>query len=141
MATRNTYIIAVIVAIIVIVAVSAFVLSGTPAPSGGTTTTTTGTTTTTTTTTAATIRITADNIKFNGTNPTITVKADQPVTFVVVNEENIPHNFIIEGVAGGSTTLLNAGQTEEVTVTLKAGTYKYYCSIHPGQMDGQIIAK
>ncbi|MCL4437057.1 MAG: cupredoxin domain-containing protein [Thaumarchaeota archaeon] len=138
MATRNTYIIAVILAIIVIVAISAFVLSSTTTP-------TTPTTTTTTpggdATTATTITLTAENIKFNGTNPTITVKANTQVTITVNNKDSMPHNFIIQGVTGGSTNLLSPGQSGQVTVTLPPGTYKYYCSVHPGQMDGQIVAK
>ena len=143
MAARNTYIIAAIVAIIVIVAVSAFVLSG--VPTTPTTTTTSGSTTTTTTTSgggeATAITLISENVKFNGTNPTVTVKANTPVTFTIVNKDSPPHNFIIEGVAGGSTNLINQGQSEQLTVTLQPGTYEYYCSVHPGQMEGQIVAK
>ncbi len=169
MATRNTYIIAVIVAIIVIVAISAFVLSGMPgtspyytttnstttstnsstSTSGYPTTTSTtnasSTTTTTTTTTsqgaATTITLVAQNFSFNGTNPTITVKAGQQVTFTVVNKDSAPHTFDILGVSGGSTGQISPGQTGTLTVTLSAGTYKYQCANHPGQMNGQIIAQ
>ena len=145
MAARNTYIVAAIVAIIVIVAISAFVLSG--VPTTPTSSTTSGSTTTTTTTKtsgggeATTINLTAENIKFNATNPTVTVKANTPVTFNIVNKDTAPHNFIIEGVSGGSTNLINQGQSAQVTVTLQPGTYKYHCSVHPNQMDGQIVAK
>ncbi len=145
MAARNTYIIAAIVAIIVIVAISAFVLSGVPTTPTTTTTNEPTTTTTTTTTTgggeATAITLISENIKFNGTNPTVTVKANTPVTFTIVNRESAPHNFIIRGVPDGSTNLINQGQSEQLTVTLQPGTYEYYCSVHPGQMEGQIVAK
>ncbi|MCL4435339.1 MAG: cupredoxin domain-containing protein [Thaumarchaeota archaeon] len=165
MATRNTYIIAVILAIIVIVAISAFVLSGTPGTSpyytttGSTTTTnsststsayptttsTTNTSSTTTSTTsqgaAAKITLVAQNFKFNTTNPTITVKAGQQVTFTVVNKDSVSHTFDIQGASGGSTGQISPGQTGTLTVTLSAGTYKYQCAIHPGAMNGQIVAQ
>ncbi len=134
MATRNTYIIAAIVAIIVIVAISAFVLMGPTTPTTPTTTTTSGGG-------ATTIYLVAQNIKFNGTNPTITVAANTQVTINVDNKDSVPHNFVIQGVPGGTGNLLSPGQSGSVTVTLQPGTYKYSCSVHPGQMDGQIIAK
>ncbi len=137
MATRNTYIIAVIVVIIVIAALSAFVLMGTPAP----TTPTTSTTSTTSGGGATTIYLVAQNIKFNSTNPTITVAANTQITINVDNKDSVPHNFVIKGVSGGTTNLLSPGQSGSVTVTLPPGTYQYSCSVHPGQMDGQIIAK
>lgn len=165
MATRNTYIIAVIVAIIAIVAISAFVLSGTQAtppnyttttttttgPTSSTTTptssntTSTSTTITTTTTTsqgaATTVTLVAQNFRFNTTNPTITVKAGQQVTFTVVNKDSANHTFDIQGVSGGSTGQIGAGETKTLTVTLSAGTYKYLCAYHQGQMNGQIVAQ
>jgi len=162
MATRNTYIIAVIVAIIAIVAISALVLSGTPAtppysttttttePTSSTTTSTSSSTTsistTTTTTTsqgaaATTVTLVAQNFRFNTTNPTITVKAGQQVTFTVVNKDGANHTFDIQGVSGGSTGQIGAGETKTLTVTLSAGTYKYLCADHPGQMNGQIVAQ
>ena len=168
MVTRNTYIIAVIVAIIVIVAISAFVLNGTPATppnyttttttttgptsstttptSSNTTSTSTTTTTATTTTTsqgvaATTVTLVAQNFRFNTTNPTITVKAGQQVTFTVVNKDGANHTFDIQGVSGGSTGQIGAGETKTLTVTLSAGTYKYLCADHPGQMNGQIVAQ
>ena len=162
MVTRNTYIIAVIVAIIAIVAISALVLSGTPAtppysttttttePTSSTTTSTSSSTTsistTTTTTTsqgaaATTVTLVAQNFRFNTTNPTITVKAGQQVTFTVVNKDGANHTFDIQGVSGGSTGQIGAGETKTLTVTLSAGTYKYLCADHPGQMNGQIVAQ
>lgn len=164
MVTRNTYIIAVIVAIIAIVAISVFVLNGTPVTppySTTTTTTTTGptsstttptssnttsTSTTTTTTTsqgaaATTVTLVAQDFRFNTTNPTITVKAGQQVTFTVVNKDGANHTFDIQGVSGGSTGQIGPGETKTLTVTLSAGTYKYLCADHPGQMNGQIVAQ
>jgi plastocyanin len=146
MVARNTYVIAVIVAIIIIVAISTFVLSSapttTPYPTTTTTTTITNSTTSSTTTQeVVTVSLIAENIKFNATNPTITVKPRQQVIFNVVNKDNVQHNFQIQGVPGSATGQINSGETKMVTVTLSAGTYSYYCSIHPSQTDGQIVAK
>ncbi len=107
---------------------------------------TANTNTTSTTTTAGklaetSITLVAENIKFNTSNPTVTVPVGQPVQIHVVNNDTVPHNFIVEGVPGASTNLLSPRDSQTITVTFdKAGTYKYYCSVHPGLMDGQIQA-
>lgn len=116
-------------------------IAGTFYGGGGTANTNTTTTTTAANSAKTTITLVAENIKFNTTNPTFTVPAGQPVQIHVVNNDTEPHNFIIEGVPGASTNLLSPGDSQTITVTFdKTGTYKYYCSVHPGLMDGQIQA-
>ncbi len=169
MATRNTYIIAFIVAIIVIVAVSAFVQSGmlgtnpyyppttstTTTGSTSSTTTSTSTSTSTSTTSSSTsttsqgggggaataVTLVAQNHKFNGTNPTITVKAGVQVTFTITNKDSVNHTFDILTFYGDSTGQIAPGSTKTLTVTLSAGTYTYRCADHPSQMTGQIVAQ
>jgi plastocyanin len=84
------------------------------------------------------ITIVAKDIKFNATNPTITVKVGS-VQITVINQDTAPHNFLIKEIPSASTGLLNPGQSQTITVNFATtGTYNYYCAVHPGQMDGII---
>jgi uncharacterized cupredoxin-like copper-binding protein len=48
------------------------------------------------------------------------------VTFVIVNRGARPHDFKI---AGKRSALLAPGHSTRLTVTLKPGTYTYYCTV------------
>ncbi len=61
-----------------------------------------------------------------------TVKAGR-VKLVIKNEGSIEHNFVIEG-ANVEVDSIQAGQSKEVTVTLKPGTYTVVCNI-PGHQE------
>jgi plastocyanin len=89
------------------------------------------------------ITIVAKETKFNVTNPQITVTTGS-VGITIINQDTVPHNFLIKEIPSVSTNILNPGQSQTITVNFTStGTYHYYCSIHPGLMDGtiQVIAK
>jgi plastocyanin len=52
------------------------------------------------------------------------------ITFVVTNEDPMPHDFAIEvnGVEH-KTAIIDAGKTESLTVDLAPGTYSYLCTV------------
>src|SRR4051794_40645875 len=54
------------------------------------------------------------------------VSAPGSVTFNVVNQGKIQHDFKI---AGKKTILLNPGKSSKLTVTLKKGKYVYLCTV------------
>ncbi len=149
---RNTYVFAAITAIIMIAVLSGFILgsiSTTSTYSTTTTTTISATMTTTITITTATtnpypavgetaITLISEYRKFNATSPTITVKAGQPVTFIIVNKDDVIHNFQIQDVAGVNLGQIAPGETKTVTVILDTRTYNYICLIHATQMTGVI---
>lgn len=58
------------------------------------------------------------------------------ITFNVTNNGHNTHTFNIKRVSSGkvlfSSNLLHRGAKVTVTRTLKAGTYRLYCTIHPG---------
>jgi plastocyanin len=60
-----------------------------------------------------------------------TLKAGK-YTFVVRDEANI-HNFTLKGPGLNNKTITDTGfeGTKTVTLTLKHGTYTYYCTVHP----------
>jgi plastocyanin len=60
----------------------------------------------------------------------------------IVNEGNLPHNVVFEGVRGDSEIAeAEGGETATGSVELDAGTYTYYCSV-PGHreagMEGEL---
>jgi plastocyanin len=91
-------------------------------------------------TVGTTWELVAANIKFNSTNPTIYVPVGQKVTLTIVNNDGMAHTFDIDEL-NVHTGNINPGESKTVTFTMSVpATYKYYCSIHPGLMDGQVTA-
>ena len=66
------------------------------------------------------------------TFPSSSIRAGK-VTFVVKNEGAIEHNFVIEN-AGVEVDAIQPGQSKEVTVDLKPGTFNVVCNI-PGHAE------
>jgi plastocyanin len=78
-------------------------------------------------TAAATTQITIMNYAFSPANVTI----DVGDTVVWTNHDTAPHNVVIsDGPVKFTSPTLNTGDTFTYTFTV-AGTYDYYCSIHP----------
>jgi uncharacterized cupredoxin-like copper-binding protein len=67
-------------------------------------------------------------------------------TFVLTNDATVPHNLEIEGngVEAGPTETISGGQTAQLQVTLKPGTYEFFCAV-PGHreagMEGTLTVK
>jgi plastocyanin len=76
---------------------------------------------------------------------TLSAKAGK-VTFDFTNPSPLPHNFAIKGngVKAGPSATIFGGKTASLTVTLKPGTYEYYCAV-PGHeqagMKGTLTVK
>jgi hypothetical protein len=53
-------------------------------------------------------------------------------TFIVRDKANI-HNFTLKGPAGRNKMITGTGfvGTKTVSVTLKKGKYRFYCTVHP----------
>ena len=79
--------------------------------------------------------------KFNVTNPDIIVKIDQPLKISIANQDFRKHDFIVDDL-NINTGYISSGQDfTTVIASNKLGSYRYYCSIHPGIMEGKIIVK
>jgi plastocyanin len=79
--------------------------------------------------------------KFNVTNPDIIVKIDQPLKISIANQDFRKHDFIVDDL-NINTGYISSGQDfTTVIASNKSGSYRYYCSIHPGIMEGKIIVK
>ena len=79
--------------------------------------------------------------KFNVTNPDITVKVNQPLKITIANQDFRKHDFIIDEM-NINTGIISSGQDfTTIIASDKIGSYRYYCSIHPGIMEGKIMVK
>ncbi len=78
---------------------------------------------------ATTVNVVATDFKLSLDTPTADAGT---VTFVVMNNGSVPHDFAIT-VAGHqhTTSLLQPGASESLTVELQPGIYDYICSV-PG---------
>jgi plastocyanin len=74
-----------------------------------------------------------DNFRF--TPPMLTVKPGAAVTWV--NDDDVPHLIASAEGRFKSSTVLDTGQRFTVTLS-KAGTYGYFCSLHP-KMEGKVV--
>jgi plastocyanin len=85
-----------------------------------------------------TLKIAADPsgaLKFDVSS--LTAKAGK-VTIDFTNQAPVPHNFQIEGPGGkkvGGTSTIT-GSSTKATVTLKPGTYTFYCSVDAHRQAG-----
>jgi amicyanin len=78
--------------------------------------------------------ITIDNFSFNA--QTITVPAGTAVTWI--NRDDVPHKVVSTDKKFSSPVLDTDGRFSYTFAA--AGTYEYYCSIHP-TMVGKVIVK
>ena len=87
---------------------------------------------------AAAVTVTATEFKFKLSKLTVT---HGTVVFTVANKGKIPHDFKINGK---KTSLIKPGKTAKLSVTFKAGKFKYLCTV-PGHaalgMKGTLTAK
>jgi plastocyanin len=75
-----------------------------------------------------------------------TVPANQKVTVTLENKGSAIHNFQIIGQKGPDgqdiqTPLLPAGQKGSVEFSLPAGTYDFFCAVHPVDMRGKLTVQ
>ena len=73
----------------------------------------------------------------------VTVPADQPVEIVLDNQESAPHNIAIKDASGAEVfkgEIVSSGQVTNAVPALAAGTYTFWCEVHP-DMQGTLTAE
>jgi len=76
-----------------------------------------------------------------------TNKASAPpgsIKFVMPNKAPIQHNIALKGAVTGAGPIVGSGGTSSFTVTLKPGTYTFYCQVpghEAGGMKGTLTVK
>lgn len=70
--------------------------------------------------------------------------ANQPITVKLDNQGAAIHNFAVKGQKGadgneiGALKLVQAKQSDTVQFALPAGSYDFYCTVHPVEMTGKM---
>jgi plastocyanin len=86
---------------------------------------------------ATTLDVAADpsgQLKFEETE--LTAPAGE-ITLELTNDSAVPHNIAVDGAEGVSDTIQDGG-TAELTVTLPAGSYEYFCDV-PGHREAGMV--
>ena len=91
---------------------------------------------------ATTLSIAARDIKFD--KDCLAAPANQELTITFDNKELAPHNVAIRNQAGDGDLFAGEVFSGPKTVTyrvegLAPGTYKFWCSVHPSQMQGTFL--
>jgi len=84
---------------------------------------------------ASSAAVKIDNFSFGPTE--LTVSAGTTVTWT--NRDDIPHTVVSDDKTTFKSKVLDTDETFSYTFT-QAGTYPYFCSIHP-KMTGKVIVK
>jgi len=91
---------------------------------------------------------------WNNTNPTITVTQGDSLTIAVSSSNSVQHKLLIDLDKDGYTDASDCGTNDicsamvppsttvgPITVTSGPGTYRYYCTFHPGSMYGSFVVQ
>lgn len=77
------------------------------------------------------ILLVAQNNAFNGTNPTLYVKASHPTRLIILNKDFVKHDFISDKLGINTAYLTTEQDFITGIASNKTGNYTYYCSFHP----------
>ncbi len=83
---------------------------------------------------ATTVELEAGDFYFKPTE--IKLTAGEKVTVTVKNEGSNEHNLTAEGLDVNKD--IEKGETAEIPVTPKAGSFPFHCKYHPDKMKGTI---
>jgi plastocyanin len=87
------------------------------------------------------ILLVAQNNAFNNTNPDIYASVNVPKKLVVVNKDFVRHDLIVDRLKINTAYLSSEQDFTTAIASKNAGTFEYYCSLHPTTMRGKIIVK
>lgn len=86
----------------------------------------------------ADVKLVASNVAWNA--PCIDARPGK-VRFTVDNKDDVQHNLHVTGNGvNDKTKLQNGPVTQQLAVTLQAGTYTFVCDIH-AKMEGKLYVK
>ena len=86
--------------------------------------------------------VVGDNIAFDNTE--LTAAAGEPLEITFDNrDDGIPHNIHVRDNGVDEKTEITAGpSTQRLEVTFdQAGAYRFFCDVHPAQMNGTITVE
>ena len=91
-----------------------------------------------------TLTIAARDIKFD--KSCLAAPSDQELTITFDNKELVPHNVSIRNREGDGDLFAGEVFSGPKTITYRIkpvppGTYKFWCSVHPSQMQGTFLVQ
>ena len=91
-----------------------------------------------------TLTISARDIKFD--KDCLAAPANQELTIIFDNKELVPHNVAIRNRNGDGDLFAGEVFSGPKTVTYRVppvppGTYRFWCSVHPSQMQGTLLVQ
>ena len=87
------------------------------------------------------VTLIAENNAFNKTNPNIYAKVDTPKKILILNKDIRRHDFIVDELNINTAYLSTEQSFTTAIATRVAGTFEYYCSLHPDTMRGKILVE
>lgn len=79
------------------------------------------------------VTIVAEDIEWDAS--CLEARAGEPLTIVVDNEDDgVAHNLSLDAPGGPETELETGPVTQELEVSLDAGSYEFVCEIHPNMV-------
>ena len=87
------------------------------------------------------VTLIAENNAFNKTNPNIYAKVDIPKKILILNKDIRRHDFIVDELNINTAYLSTEQSFTTAIATRVAGTFEYYCSLHPDTMRGKILVE
>jgi plastocyanin len=87
------------------------------------------------------VTLIAENNAFNETNPNIYAKVDIPEKILIMNKDIRRHDFIVDELNINTAYLSTEQSFTTAIATRVAGTFEYYCSLHPDTMRGKILVQ
>lgn len=87
------------------------------------------------------VTLIAENNAFNETNPNIYAKVDIPQKILIMNKDIRRHDFIVDELNINTAYLSTEQSFTTAIATRVAGTFEYYCSLHPDTMRGKILVQ
>ena len=85
------------------------------------------------------ILLLAENNFFNKTNPTLYIHTNVPQKITILNKDFVRHDFIIDELNINTGYLYSYQDFTTAIASREAGTFEYYCSLHPSTMRGKAI--
>ncbi len=90
------------------------------------------------------VTLVAEGFVWNGDNPTLRFSKGSPVSVIVRNDEGpgVYHTLKFAGFGAASAEMLAPGESDTLRFTPDAdGIFSYTCSLHPGQMTGEVVVE
>jgi plastocyanin len=80
-----------------------------------------------------------DSFEFGYDQKELTVKKGQTVQITLTNSGKMPHDWVVDEIAGAKTQMIKNGETTTIAfVADTAGEFEYYCSVGQHRQQGMV---